>query len=127
MALTAHSVPWAAAPDRRMCRCRQLVIIGLSFVSANPSNAAPMDGKAMGRATPTTIPAYIDVHRDPGSELCPDTEAVFQSIAALYPERSFSRVMAPSAATASILIRIRPTADGHEALLKVGLPRAGER
>jgi hypothetical protein len=108
--------------------------MGGIICAASPlANAAPAElpqsatsGRLRREAT-TSVPMHIDVLREAGSEMCPDADAVFRSLAALYPERFFRRESSARTASANIVIQIRPTADGHAALLELGAPQTGKR
>lgn len=69
----------------------------------------------------------IELERAPGSEACPDKEAVFRSIQRLFPEREFRQGSAGSESTARARVVIRPRFPGHEAVLTLLPPRQGER
>lgn len=70
---------------------------------------------------------FLLVQREPGSELCPDADAVFRAMQTLYPERAFHRVGATEQAVASARVVVRPTPHGHEATVQTLSPRPGQR
>lgn len=69
----------------------------------------------------------LEIHRTPGSEQCPDVEGVFGAITRMFPERAIRQAADSAHAAARASVRIRPTVGGHEAVVTVSLPRAGER
>lgn len=73
------------------------------------------------------VEAMIEIELAPGSEACPDKQAVFRSIERLFPEREFQQSSDASRSTARARVTIRPLAPGHEAVLTLLPPRRGER
>jgi len=73
------------------------------------------------------VAAWMEIEQAPGSELCPDKEAVFRSIARLFPERQFQQSSDAPHSTAGARVSIRPLSPGHEAVLTLLPPRQGER
>jgi hypothetical protein len=96
------------------------VLFGLAWFSAPHAQAEP-------RAADEPVEAEIDIEQAPGSEVCPDKEAVFRSIRRLFPERDFRQSKDASRSTARARVTIRPLSPGHEAVLTLLPPRAGER
>lgn len=91
-----------------------LIIAGCLTYSVNATAA---------QATET----FLSVQREPGSEICPDADAVFRAMQTLYPERAFHRVYAAEQAVASAQVVVRPTLHGHEATLRTPSARPGQR
>jgi len=81
-------------------------------------------GAARARAS---VDAFIDVRRDAGSQACPDAQAVFRSLARLFPERAFQQTAESSHAAASARVVIRALGTGYEAVLTSEAPHPGER
>ena len=73
------------------------------------------------------VEAVIEIERAPGSQVCPDKEAVFRSIERLFPEREVRQSSDASLGTARARVTIRPLSPGHEAVLTLLPPRRGER
>lgn len=73
------------------------------------------------------VEAIIEIEQAPGSQVCPDKEAVFRSIQRLFPEREFRQGSSTSGSTARARVTIRPLPPGHEAVLTLLPPRHGER
>jgi hypothetical protein len=69
----------------------------------------------------------IEIEQAPGSEVCPDKEAVFRSIRRLFPEREFRQSGEGSSSAATARVSIRPLLPGHEAVLTLLPPRRGQR
>ena len=92
-------------------------------VRANPAQNSKRTPQAAERA----MAAVIEIERAPGSEVCPDSESVFRSIARLFPERAFQRSTDVYTSAASARVSIRPLTSGHEARMITLLPRRGER
>ena len=88
---------------------------------------APAKARAQAAASAASVEAVIEIERAPGSQACPDKEAVFRSIQRLFPERQFHRGSAGAESTARAHVTIRPLAPGHEAVLTLLPPRHGER
>ena len=73
------------------------------------------------------LEAVIEIEQAPGSEACPDKEAVFRSIKHLFPDREFRQGSDASESTAHARVTIRPLRPGHEAVLTLLPPHRGER
>jgi hypothetical protein len=82
---------------------------------------------AAGTARAEPIGTWLEVERAPGSENCADADAVFRAMDSLFPEREMGRSVDPAHVVASAQVKVRPTSFGHEALVRVTLPRPGER
>jgi len=89
--------------------------------------AAPQSAWAQPRDVAPPVEAVIEIEQAPGSEACPDKEAVFRSIKRLFPEREFRQNSAAGSSTATARVTIRPLRPGHEAVLTLLPPRHGER
>jgi hypothetical protein len=87
----------------------------LASASAQPSVGNP------------PVEAVIEIEQAPGSEACPDKEAVFRSIKHLFPDREFRQGSDASEDTAHARVTIRPLRPGHEAVLTLLPPHRGER
>lgn len=98
--------------------------LGLALLAAPNARARP---SASDQPVETVIEAVIEVEQAPGSEACPDKEAIFRSIKHLFPERPFRQSSDSSQSTARAHVTIRPLAAGHEAVLTLLAPRHGER
>jgi len=92
-----------------------------SFATTANVRAQPRD------ETSAPVEAVIEIEHAPGSELCPDKEAVFHSMRRLFPEREFREGSDTSNSTARARVSIRPLSPGHEAVLTLLPPRHGER
>jgi len=88
--------------------------------------AAPV-ARAESSSASAPVEVVIEIEQAPGSEACPDKEAVFRSIQHLFPERTFRRGSAGSKGTAHARVTIRPLAPGHQAILTLLPPGHGER
>lgn len=73
------------------------------------------------------VATWLQVERAAGSEACPQTEDVFAAIARLFPERDIRQSDDAARSDASAHIEIRPTSEGHVAIVNVTLPRPGQR
>ena len=87
----------------------------------------PARGWAQASPSATSVEAEIEIERAPGSQACPDKEAVFRSIQRLFPEREFHRGSTDAQSTARAHVTIRPRPPGHEAELTLLPPRHGQR
>jgi hypothetical protein len=88
---------------------------------------APARARAQAEPGVPSVEAVIEIERAPGSQACPDKEAVFRAIERLFPEREFRRGSTGAEGTARAHVTIRPLAPGHEAVLTLLPPRHGER
>lgn len=82
---------------------------------------------ALSQTNPEPVEAIIEIEQAPGSEACPDKDAVFRSIKRLFPEREFHQGSTTSESAAKARVTIRPLSRGHEAVLTLLPPRRGER
>jgi hypothetical protein len=87
----------------------------------------PASAEAQTVANDGPVEAVIELERAPGSQACPDKEAIFRSIQRLFPEREFHQGKSRSDSTARARVTIRPLSPGHEAVLTLLPPRRGER
>ncbi|HEX2669416.1 MAG TPA: hypothetical protein VHM25_01025 [Polyangiaceae bacterium] len=88
---------------------------------------APARVRAQTDPGATSVEAVIEIQRAPGSQACPDKEAVFRSIQRLFPEREFHQGSTGTESTARAHVTIHPRSPGHEAVLTLLPPRHGER
>jgi|GEM_PF-1547474 len=96
-------------------------LLGLAWL------AAPNHAQAQQRELAAPVEAVIEIEQAPGSEGCPDKEAVFRSIRRLFPEREFRQSSTASGSAATARVSIRPLPPGHEAVLTLLPPRRGQR
>ncbi len=96
-------------------------LLGLALLAA----AANVRAEPHAGAQP--VEALIEIEQAPGSEVCPDKEAVFRSLERLFPEREFRQSSDASNGLARARVTIRPLPPGHEAVLTLLPPRRGER
>ena len=88
---------------------------------------APLDARAQATTGGERFEAIIEIERAPGSEACPDKEAVFRSIQRLFPDHEFRQGRRDSAHATRAHVSIRPVPEGHEARLSLLPPAHGER
>jgi len=91
------------------------------------ASLAPARAQAQAGPSAASVEAVIEIERAPGSQACPDKEAVFRSIQRLFPERQFHQGSSDAQGTARAHVTIRPLSPGHEAVLTLLPPRHGER
>ena len=85
------------------------------------------DARAQQHAGAESLAAVIELERAPGSQACPDKEAVFRSIRRLFPERPLRESGDAANSTVRAQVTIRPLTPGHEAVLTLLPPRHGKR
>jgi hypothetical protein len=73
------------------------------------------------------IEVAVEIERAPGSEACPNKDAVFQAIQRLFPEYEFRQGGMSSLDAARARVAIRPLLQGHEARITLLAPAHGER
>jgi len=100
-------------------------LLGLALLAGPSARAQPSAGAEPAGGEP--VEAVIQIEQAPGSEVCPDKEAIFRSIRRLFPEREFRQSSDAAKSTARARVTIRPLAQGHEAVLTLLPPRRGER
>lgn len=101
-------------------------LFGLALL-ATPVARAESSSPSSPSSPSAPVEVVIEIEQAPGSEACPDKEAVFRSIQHLFPERTFRRGSAGSKGTAHARVTIRPLAPGHQAILTLLPPGHGER
>jgi hypothetical protein len=112
-ALTGGSERWSGQ--------RLGALLGLALL------AVPDHAQAQQVDLPAPVEAALEIEQAPGSEHCPDKEAVFRSIKRLFPEREFRLSSDKSSRTATARVSIRPLPPGHQAVLTLLPPRQGQR
>lgn len=98
-------------------RLRSVIPFGLAMAVASVSSSAHGE----------TWPTGITIEREVGSENCPGVDAVFDSIARLFPESPVRLSPDRSQALIGASISIRRTSQGNEASIRVAPPRGGGR
>jgi hypothetical protein len=78
-------------------------------------------------ANEISTPVRVEINRAPGSELCPDEARVFDAVTRLFPEGPLRRTADAAAAVLDVSIAIAPSAEGHEARLRVQENPGAER
>jgi hypothetical protein len=113
-------------------RLRLLGYLGVAL-SLGPRARAAQPESAGDRAPPSShasnapVSANIEIERTAGAEACPDSAAVFESLARLFPERKFHVSSAPAEHATRAHVVVRPLTPGYEAVVRVLEPRLGER
>jgi hypothetical protein len=98
-----------------------LVAVALLLLSVPPARAEPRE------VVDEPVDAEIEIEQAPGSEACPDKQAVFRAIERLFPERTVRQSAEASSSTARARVTIRSLPAGYEAVLTLLPPRRGER
>lgn len=73
------------------------------------------------------IEVSIELEREPGAEACPDTAAIFRSLALQLPEQTFAPSSDTATSNATVRVVIRAVPAGYEAALSMLSPHPGER
>src|SRR5688500_2554865 len=77
------------------------------------------------QAEPTAI--RLEVMRAPGSEQCPDASQILSAAAALFPNSALRAAGASDLTAPEAQVMVEPVAGGHQATVRVGARRPGER
>jgi hypothetical protein len=77
------------------------------------------------QAEPTAI--RLEVMRAPGSEQCPDASQILSAAAALFPNSALRAASESDFTAPEARVLVEPVAGGHQATVRVGARRPGER
>lgn len=92
-------------------------LVGFAMVAATLTLASPA----------TAAGVYLTVERAPGSERCPDEQAVFDRLRSLAPSSSVARNPSAAASDYVVKVSIAPGRTGHRAVLETTGRASGRR
>jgi hypothetical protein len=79
------------------------------------------------RAQAEPTPIRLEVMRAPGSEQCPDASRILAAAAALFPNSALRAATEGDLTAPAAQVLVEPVAGGHQATVRVGARRPGER